>query len=161
MSDLSSVTTFVVPRSVIQRGHRHLRDLGRQGFESFVLWVGERERDSFRVRDVVVPEQTGHRTAAGVGVTVFGEALHRLNVYLFEHGWTLAAQLHSHPDEAYHSVTDDTYAIATQLGSLSIVVPDFAVRPFSIERSAIYRLQANGWTPLEVDEAKRLIRVEA
>jgi len=35
----------------------------------------------------------------------------------------VAAQVHSHPDEAFHSKGDDEWAIVRHEGALSIVVP--------------------------------------
>ena len=125
-----------------------------------MLWAGEQAGTSFRVTEVLVPDQVGHRTDEGVYVSVAGEALHEVNVYLYEHGLKLCAQVHSHPGPAYHSTTDDTFPIATAIGSLSIVVPDFAAEPFAVERSAVYRLLASGWARVNPSEARRLLRVE-
>jgi hypothetical protein len=62
---------------------------------------------------------------------------------------TLLAQIHSHPAEAYHSDTDDAFPIATAAGSLSLVIPDFAARPFALPECAVYRLSATGvWEKL-------------
>uniref|UniRef100_A0A973WAT3 Mov34/MPN/PAD-1 family protein n=1 Tax=Bradyrhizobium septentrionale TaxID=1404411 RepID=A0A973WAT3_9BRAD len=38
----------------------------------------------------------------------------------------VAAQVHSHPQEAFHSKADDTWAIVRHEGALSLVVPRFA-----------------------------------
>jgi hypothetical protein len=78
-------------------------------------------------------------------VSVPGDELHRINMWLHRHRLRLIAQIHSHPTEAYHSDTDDRYAIATSLGSISIVIPDFAVRPFQLEDCAAYRLSNRPW----------------
>lgn len=53
--------------------------------------------------------------------------------------------IHTHPTEAYHSAMDDEYAIATALGSFSIVVPYFATQPFVISDLATYRLTPRQW----------------
>mgnify|MGYP001554367127 CR=1 FL=1 len=73
-------------------------------------------------------------------------------MYLYRNSLELVAQVHTHPGAAYHSKTDDQYAIATTIGSFSIVVPTFAARNFAVSECAVYRLDAQGqW--LEVDEA--------
>jgi proteasome lid subunit RPN8/RPN11 len=161
MTGFLGIRTFVIADAVAQKGQAHLRAAGRRGLEGFVLWAGRAEVDVFRVTEAIVPEQTGHRTEHGVYVQVDGPALHRLNVYLYESGLRLCAQVHSHPGEAYHSETDDAFAIATAIGSLSVVVPDFARGPFQLARSAVYRLLSRGWTALSASEVAQLIRVEA
>jgi hypothetical protein len=115
-----------------------------------VLWAGRQDGQTFHVTDLIVPRQKGLRTKDGVCVVVDGDELHRLNIHLFETDLRLIAQIHSHPTEAYHSETDDRYAVATTIGSFSLVVPDFAIRPFTLTECAIYRLKASGeWSPVD------------
>lgn len=77
-------------------------------------------------------------------VRVDGDALHRLNVWLYQHQQMLGVQVHAHPTDAYHSDTDDTFPIVTTLGGLSLVVPNFCRRDL-FRGSAAYRLTPNGW----------------
>lgn len=148
-----------VPKALAIRAHAHLRNAGRRGLEGFTLWAGELEGEEFHVRETIIPSQTPLQLPSGVCVRVDAEELHRLNVWLFNRKLTLLAQLHSHPEEAYHSPTDDTFPIATSLGSLSLVVPNFARQPFSLARCAVYRLLQNGWTRLPPYEVEHLIRI--
>jgi hypothetical protein len=122
-----------------------LRRAGRKRHEAFVLWTGVVEGSAFLVRNAHMPKQTGYRSEDGVCVRVDGEELHRLNVWLFKHAEILGVQVHSHPTDAYHSETDDSYPIATTVGALSIVVPHYGrigVRGGGI---AVYRLNARCW----------------
>jgi hypothetical protein len=160
MRGLAHVKAMLVPRHCVDEAHAHLTLVGRQGLEGFALWAGTADGDVFRVSDTI-PEQTGLRTNLGVCVTVDGQELHRINVWLYGRGLTLAAQLHSHPTDTYHSGTDDIYPIATMTGSLSLVIPDFARAPFSLETCAIYRLlPPRGWVELRPEEAEQLIVIE-
>jgi hypothetical protein len=109
------------------------------------LWAGELDAAVFHVRAVIIPQQQGHRTDHGLAVSVPGEELHRINMWLRAQRLRLIAQIHSHPTAAYHSETDDRYAIVTALGSFSLVVPDFAVRPFALDDCAAYRLSRRPW----------------
>jgi hypothetical protein len=161
MKGLTHVETFLVPRRCVDEAHAHLALVGRGGLEGFALWAGALEGDVFRVVDTIIPEQKGLRSDLGVCVTVDGRELHRINVWLHNRGLTLVAQLHSHPTEAYHSNTDDTYPIATTTGSLSLVIPDFAVAPFSLETCVVYRLlPPRGWVELSPEDVGRLIVIE-
>jgi hypothetical protein len=107
----------------------------------------------FLVHAAHVPRQTATRSPDGLMVRVEGDALHRLNVWLYEHGQVLGAQVHAHPTDAYHSDTDDTFPIVTALGGLSLVVPDFCRRDL-LTGSAAYRLTSDGWveSPTPLDE---------
>jgi hypothetical protein len=150
----------LVPWSLALAANDHLRTVGRRGCEGFALWAGRREGDEFRVVETVIPAQQGLRSPNGVCVTVDREELFRLNVYLYERGLTLIAQLHSHPGQAYHSETDDTFPIATTAGAFSLVIPDFAVQPFTLNNCATYRLiPGRGWVEIDPLVVRDLIHL--
>ena len=81
-------------------------------------------------------------------VRVDASELHRLNVWLYEAQQVIGVQVHSHPRDAYHSETDDTYPIATLEGSLSIVLPFFGRDGWKSSGIAAYRLKKEGWVEL-------------
>ena len=160
MSGLVGVRSVVVPRSAIDETHAHLAHMGRKGLEGLALWAGVHNGADFHVHHAVIPQQQGIRTPEGVCVAIAAPELHRLNVWLFRNKLRLIAQIHSHPTDAYHSDTDDEYAIATAVGCLSLVVPDFAAEPFSLPRCAIYRLSAAGrWEELTLQQVASLITI--
>lgn len=150
---LAEVRSFTVRRDLIDVTEEALREAGDDGYELFVLWSGTQLGPIFDVRHAHVPKQTSYRTKKGLLVRVEGKALHKLNVWLFENSEQLAAQVHAHPGEAFHSDTDDTFAIAAQLGSLSLVAADFCAYGLLDRSSAAYRLSAGGWeevkTPID------------
>jgi hypothetical protein len=158
MMGFLDVARIEVPASVADDANSFLRAAGQQGYEAFSLWVGIREGSTFRVRQNIVPRQEGHRSESGVWVSVGSVELHNLNLWLYENEMLLVAQLHSHPTEAFHSELDDTFPIATTVGSLSIVIPDFARNRFQIERCAVFRLsRANRWEELSPSAVSSLI----
>lgn len=142
---LEAIEIFAVPRNLVAYTEKHLHAAGRRGLELFVFWTGVVEGDRFVVRHCHVPQQTASRSRRGLSVRVEGDALHALNVWLFDHEEVLGAQVHAHPTEAFHSDTDDTFPIVTTLGGLSLVVPDFC-RAGLLPDSAPFRLTADGWT---------------
>lgn len=161
MSGFMHVRFIHVPDQLVQAAHTHLQRVGRQGLEGFALWSGILDGERFLVRATYIPAQQGLRLDSGVCVTVDGDELHRINVWLYTHQFRLIAQLHSHPGEAYHSKTDDAFPIATTVGSLSLVIPYFARAPFSLSRCAIYRLSPQAqWLTLPPAEAAQLIMIE-
>ena len=157
MSSLEAVRRFVVSPEQLADTRRALRRAGRARYELFVLWSGVARGAEMHVRTCHVPRQTSSKTSAGLLVHVEGEALHGLNVWLYEHGETLAAQVHAHPADAFHSDTDDSFPIVTSLGGLSLVVPDFARDGVLVPASAAFRLSGHGWdrVPLDVIRVAR------
>ena len=146
---LQGVRRFRIEGSAIRETEEAIRAAGQDGYESFVLWSGTRDGgDTFTVANVHIPEQTSYRSDAGLCVRVDGSALHRLNVWLYEVQQVIGVQVHSHPRDAYHSETDDTYPIATLDGSLSIVLPFFGRDGWESSGIAAYRLGKDGWVEL-------------
>lgn len=160
MTGFLHITEVRIPAREVARGQQHLRKAGARGNEGLVLWIGQSRGTVFQVTQAFVPRQRGIRTPDGVCVVIDGDALHELNVALYRHGLVLFGQVHSHPGAAYHSATDDEHAVATKVGSLSLVVPDFARRPFSLDETAVYRLNADKqWECVPPDAVQRLIRI--
>ncbi|ODT03002.1 MAG: hypothetical protein ABS52_11225 [Gemmatimonadetes bacterium SCN 70-22] len=159
-SGFLDVEGLLVPRRLADAAQHHLRMVGRQGNEGFALWIGRRAGRVFHVDETLIPEQRGLQFNTGVCVTVGSEELFRINKYLYTTGRQLVAQLHSHPSDAYHSETDDSFPIATTAGAFSLVIPDFAVRPFSLDECAVYRLvPGDGWLEFPAPAVRRVIRL--
>lgn len=147
-ASLTQVTSVQVHKSVAETTHAALAAAGRRGLEGIALWAGVQVGADFHVREAIVPQQQGIRSDHGLAVTVAAPELQRINLHLYRSELRLLAQIHSHPSRAFHSEMDDEYAITTALGSFSIVVPDFAVHPFSIAQCATYRLSPRPWWKL-------------
>lgn len=161
MKTLEHIQKFIVPADLAAETDVQLRAGGRDGVERFVLWSGVIEANEFLIQTVHVPRQTGYRLSEGLCVRVNGDELHRLNVWLFEHHEQLGVQVHSHPTEAYHSDTDDTYPIVTVRGGLSLVVPDFGRLGVRGPATALYRLASTGWNQVPTSAASVLLTFEA
>ena len=135
---LTDVERFLVPADIVAETEDHLRRAGERGLELFVLWSGRIPGSEFLVRTVHVPQQTSYQTESGLLVRVEGEALHRLNTWLYDHQETLAAQVHAPPTDAFHSETDDTFPIVTERGSVSIVAAEFCRDGLLSDTTAVY-----------------------
>jgi hypothetical protein len=154
------LATLIVPRRLANEAQTHLRAVGRTGHEGFALWLGTWEGRDFHVDETLIPQQRGLRYESGVCVRVDSDELFRINRYLYQTRRQLIAQLHSHPTDAYHSETDDTYPIATTAGAFSLVIPDFAVRPFALVECAVYRLvPGEGWLEFPMPAVARVIQL--
>lgn len=151
---LESVQTFRVPQAVVDDTWRALRAYGAEGNEGFVLWLGEIGDRIANIARAYVPPQVPIRSEDGVGYFVTSDTLFRLNQTLHASRLRLIAQVHSHPRDAYHSSTDDAFAVVTTEGGMSIVVPNFASDTPSPARCAVYRLRKGLWTELSRNEVE-------
>lgn len=160
-SPLSAARSFAVPRWLLDATVGVLQTAGKNGLEAFVVWGGTVEKDGTEInfRSGLVPKQEGHTTPSGLLVTVSGESLFDVNRQLYARGEVLAAQVHSHPTDAYHSDTDDCFSLVTLTGALSIVVPSFGRGGSSdLTGWAWYRLAGKGeWTELTRDDEVRVV----
>lgn len=146
---LSDVERVHIGRHIIPQTEEVLRKYGEQGCEGLVLWAGVVDGKTAIVQQIIVPQQNAIRNETGVGYFVEGPILFKLSKHLEKEKLRLIAQVHSHPTEAYHSETDDRYAIVTENGGFSLVVPDFARRPMTLDECAIYRLRRGVWDELD------------
>jgi hypothetical protein len=154
------IEKIVIPFYCLSQAYNHLREAGEKRVEGVALFAGKENGNVFMIEETIIPEQKAMRLSEGLLYAVDGEELHRINVWLYENSMSLMVQIHSHPGEAYHSVTDDTYPIVATVGSVSIVVPDFASGPVEISFWKIYRLsQHNEWISLDENEKSRLLEI--
>lgn len=144
---LDSVEVLSVPRELLDETEASLRAAGRNGHELFVLWTGRVSGTTFEVHDAHVPRQVSYRSEHGCGVRVDGDELHRLNAWLYKHEQVLGVQIHSHPEDAFHSDTDDTFPIVTARGGVSIVAASFGHDGLLAPSTATFRLTRDGWAP--------------
>ena len=161
MSDgLLPIKRLKLPKSCALEALDHLRKVGRRRVEGVALWAGVRDGADFHVRLTIVPQQYAGSVEDGLIYVVPGEELHRISILLYEQGLTLAAQIHSHPTEAFHSDTDDAYPIVTVLGGVSVVVPDFARDNLDVNLWAVFRLlPGQGWVGLTPRERAEFIEI--
>ncbi|MBB4374426.1 proteasome lid subunit RPN8/RPN11 [Bradyrhizobium sp. cir1] len=139
-----------------------LRKAGREGTEGVVLWLAARPLASdTAIQQVFVPEYFARKDVFRIppsGMTA-------LMSHLRTQKLALAAQVHSHPGRAYHSLADDAWAIVRHEGALSIVVPDFAMHATShnfLEGSETYCLSsADKWLHVPKREISDYLRITA
>lgn len=161
MKGYLGIIQIVMPPNCLEKAFYSLREAGKQGVESVALFIGRIDGNDFFIEETIIPKHTSYRLEDGLFYAIDSDELYRLNVMLHERSLKLIAQIHSHPREAYHSEADDQYAIATKVGSISIVVPDFAFGPISLDNCAVYRLSVdNKWLKLSHYELHKLIVVE-
>ncbi len=154
------MTRVLVPRTVLASTQQALRAFGAHHAEGLVLWIGTVKQSTARIDHALVPPQTPIREETGLGYFVDAPTLLALSRFLAERRLRLIAQVHSHPGGAYHSATDDRYAVVTTEGGFSLVVPEFARAPLSILGCAVHRLSASGWMRLDASAAEDIFQCE-
>jgi hypothetical protein len=117
---------------------RTLRSCGRGECECVVFWTGPPNED---VADGV--EHPLHKRSP-FGYEVDSNWLTHFWIRLATLGRSVKAQVHTHPGEAFHSRVDDKWPIVSQAGFLSVVIPDFAMGPSSLDTAWIGRLRPDG-----------------
>jgi hypothetical protein len=160
MSGLTALNKFQFPRSVLEKAYTFLQEAGKERFEAVALFAGTVEGTNAYVKEAVLPLQKSYKLSSGLMYSVEGDELHRINVWLYQNKLKLIAQIHSHPQEAYHSETDDAYPIMSTEGGLSIVVPNFARSKMDYLTWAYYRLKPQmDWVELTDNDIHNLIEI--
>jgi hypothetical protein len=155
---LSDIDVLIAPVAVIEDTWAAIRAAGEERDECFVLWLGTLDGEEAVVDEAFVPPQLPVSSEEGVGYFVTRETLLQLNMRLHATKLRLLAQVHSHPGRAYHSATDDKFAVVTEEGGFSVVVPDFGDGEPSARNCAIYRLRAGQWTRLDAKAVSHTCR---
>lgn len=137
----------------------HLQRAGQRGTECVVLWLGQEGAQGLEVAEVYRPDQYAEADVFRIPPTSMASLLNVLS----SNGLMIAAQVHSHPLEAFHSKADDAWAIVRHLGALSLVLPHFALktRPASFFTDVkVFQLTAaNRWRGLHDIEVRQWVRL--
>jgi hypothetical protein len=138
-----------LPHAVLEQARCFFEDRGAQGHEGTAMITG---RPAPRL---VIPDQTAHRSPrGGVSVEVTQKGRMQLAVALGQDE-RYAARIHSHPDEAFHSWTDDANPVLTYVGAISVVVPFYGLGlRHGLDACAVFRRTPTGWDELPVGASR-------
>lgn len=160
MKGFTNINTIVISKFHLKKAFDFLRSAGDKRVEGIALFAGFDEGSTFFIKEVVIPQQKSYILEQGLMYAVDGDELHKINVWLYENKMKLIAQIHSHPQEAYHSSADDRFPIVDTYGGISIVVPDFATGKVTLKETAIYRLSmSKTWDKLTLVEVDSLFKI--
>src|SRR5690349_17803539 len=115
---------IVYSEDVLVETLRHLQEGGRQGHECVVLWLGRRSEKAVLIEEAYRPL---HEAEADL-FWISTDGMDALKAILRKRRLMVAAQVHSHPERAFHSMADDRWAIVRHQGALSLVLPHFGLR---------------------------------
>jgi hypothetical protein len=127
------------PRSVVEATLAWLQTAGSADRECVVLWLGRRKDCLISIEEPYRPDQTAEADRFHIPPAAMAGLMDHLRATRL----IVAAQVHSHPNEAFHSPADDAYAIVRHIAALSFVLPRFALQttPASfLTDAALYEL---------------------
>lgn len=134
----------IVPE-VLEHSFQHLRRCGASRRECVVFWAGPLSEPG-RVDEVLHPR---HTASAG-GYEVDPAWISELWLDLADRKQTVRAQVHTHPGTAYHSSTDNDFALVHTPDYMSLVIPDFACGAVGLAGSFLTARTADGsWRELD------------
>lgn len=110
------------PMSTMAQTLSFLQISGKSRQECVVLWLGRKQADCIEITAVLRPMQHAKADMFHIPPASMREIMD----YLKKNRLMIAAQVHSHPEQAFHSSADDTWAIIRHVGAVSIVLPYFA-----------------------------------
>lgn len=145
---------FTVSRETIRATLEFLQAHGRRGHEGVVLWAGQLREHGCAIERVIIPRQI----TGPLFYRIPDDETFRVIDELHAAGLVVPVQVHSHPEDAYHSPVDDERAFVQHEHGISIVVPDFgAISDTAFFRDAkTYRLTSDGsWEELTPPELRR------
>lgn len=141
---------YTVPRGLLEMTYLNLRLCGAQVEECQLFWLSHRAEPQ-TIRSIVHPihKPMGH------GFELDDQWLSRFWVGLANEGMSIRVQVHTHPNQAFHSQTDDEWPAVHSIGFLSLVIPRFAQGDASLANAYLAELREDGtWS--EVSIAERL-----
>ena len=156
-----AMTNILIKKKRIDETLTAIQEGGSRKCEKVVLWLGIRTNGgSAEVVEVYEPEQL----AESHWFRIPRAAMKALLAHLRTSRLFIAAQVHSHPELAFHSHVDDEWAIVRHAGALSLVLPFFAeeTSPNTFVRdAAVFELTPqNEWVevlPEEIETRYRII----
>ena len=146
-------TRYRVPRDVLVETRELLLPSALEGLEGVVVWFARmRDGENADVLGAYRPKQMAYRSPLGLSVEIPQDAISAM-IMTLPSGVFLAARVHTHGEEAYHSSMDDRNMLIAHAGAISIVVPHFVSEPIDLTRCSVNLLDAGGdWVELSVEE---------
>lgn len=118
------MNTVFVPSQIIAETLHELQSVGRRESECVVLWLGTRDAQGIKVNSLWKPKQEADCDFFHIPE----KSMDKLMQELRSRRLMIAAQVHTHPNLAFHSSADDKWTIVRHVGALSLVIPHFAQR---------------------------------
>lgn len=151
---------LMLDEKILSETLHHLQEGGKKRIECVVLWLGREEESFIKIHQVYRPEQMA-------GADVFRippVSMQKLLTELGEKDLMIAAQVHSHPHEAFHSRADDAWAIVRHIDALSLVLPNFSMQTSAVsffeDVKTFHLTSANRWIEVNKGEIEKWMKLQ-
>lgn len=152
-------STIFISRSGIAQTLQVLQRSGQRRHEGITFWLGRRAGERIDVVEVYEP---AHHAEADY-FHIPPRSMQALQQELRTKRLMIAAQVHSHPMEAFHSRADDTWAVIRHVGAISIVLPNFATTTntdsFFVDAAVFQLSAANRWVQVSENRKEDVCRI--
>jgi proteasome lid subunit RPN8/RPN11 len=129
--------------SLWRRGLAELKHRGKGRHESGAFLLGRQQSNRRTVhRFVYYDDLDPHCLDSGI-VILEGSVFGQLWRICRETDMSVVADVHTHPDGSYHSITDQENPMLGVAGHIAIVVPNLAMRPVKRNELGIYQYLGN------------------
>jgi hypothetical protein len=136
---------------VLEETFEHFRVCGRGHQECQALWLSSWDSPQ-DISRVVHPLHKAHLG----GFVLDDQWLSDFWLELGNANMGIRVQVHTHPQGAFHSQTDDEFPIIHKPGFLSLVIPNFGLGPVGFDEAYLMEIQPDGqWR--EVAISSRLV----
>ena len=144
---------YQIPQSVLLRTFEQFRACGAGRRECQTLWLSAWQAPEL-IREVVHPRHQAHRG----GFELDSGWLTAFWLDLARRGVGVRVQIHTHPQEAFHSATDDEFPLIHSVGFLSLVIPRFGLGPIGFDEAFLAEIAPDGtWRPVPIDSRLSVI----
>jgi hypothetical protein len=139
---------YRLPASLFAETFDHFRQCGCGRRECQVVWISPWASPD-TITDVVHPR---HDAQMG-GFVLRDDWLNAFWLQLAEQQKGVRVQVHTHPNEAFHSPIDDAFPIIHSSGFLSLVIPDFGLGQLGFGGAYLAQIQPDGrWREVPIDQ---------
>jgi hypothetical protein len=160
-SSFKDIHKIILPSHCLNKVYKQMRVAGLQQLEAVALFAGAKEHHHFHILDAIIAGQVDPRPADELSPVLPAAEIHRIRCWLKENAFQAIAQIHSQaqlPSQARKG--NQALPLLHLVGSISIVVPDFARVPSKPEDWAFYRLAAaHKWIGLDKQEVCHFFQI--
>jgi len=138
---------YRIPRRMIDQTFATFRSCGGNQHECQLYWLSPWDNPMI-LTEVAHPKHCSSR----YGLSIESNWIDQFWKDLADRGLGVRIQVHTHPGEAFHSLTDDTYPLLFDIGFLSLVIPDFAMGPVGLRNVYLTEIQPDGsWKQVDIN----------
>lgn len=142
------MSAYRLPRRMIEETFTFFRSCGANERECQLYWLSPWD-DTLNLSRVVHPRHSSSR----YGLTIESAWIGQFWNDLADRGLGVRIQVHTHPGEAFHSETDDSFPLLFDPGFLSLVIPDFAMGPVGFAQAYLTEVQPDGsWKQVNIGD---------